>query len=720
MSNKGLIDVIEGMLSEGANDTVNQITAANKDKKQKEHGSSPDTQGVLGKTSGAALDAGGDKDVGDHNKGKIASDASPDTQGVEGKTKGAAIDAGGDKDVGKINGKTALPSGASSKVEADKGPHSLASDKGLGEETEGKCCDDCGTDKCECDKDVKEEKAFEWLDALTEEEQEDYFQSEEFEALDEVSKGKLRDYHQAAAKSHNTARVTGDKETMGKRHKGMMTAVKKQSKATDDSIERDGGKADRAKVYASEEKKMDAVDKDELKGDHKDRKDKDIDNDGDADKSDEYLHKKRKAISKAMKEDFDIVNEDTQEAMTEEEIETLVAEMTEEELLEAEVELGLTEAEGETLKKVSGEENAKYRPDAEKGKNEPKAKEGKVDQGPHDQGKDPIETSTKANPKGSVSEEADDLEEEFIELEDFMTVMEMTEEEVEALSEEDLEKMKADYAAKGGKVTKLKPGTAKGTEYGYKQGQMKNAMRSKGSKGILKGRSDGIKEDSLDEDFKARAEVIFETAVNEKTSIIREEMEAEFETKLTEAKAELNEQVGSYVEEAIAEWMAENALEIKYSLRTEIAENFMKGLKGLFEDSYIEIPEEDYSVVDELTEAVETYKEQLEEQTAILSEAKAEVLAMKRSSILEAASEDLTETQKIKLESLADHVEAQDIKEFEYKINELKEGYFDPKAEQPMIGTLAEEVFHGTQEEIMENVDPTVASYASYLGKTAR
>lgn len=701
MSNKGLIDVIEGMLSEGTNDTVNQITATNKDKKQKEHGSSPDTQGVLGKTSGAALDAGGDKDVGDHNKGKIASDASPDTQGVEGKTKGAAIDAGGDKDVGKINGKTALPSGASSKVEADKGPHNLASDKGLGEETE----------------DVKEEKAFEWLDALTEEEQEDYFQSEEFEALDEVSKATLMSYRGSAKiNRRQNDEVIGSQMTSNDQVKKAKSDNEKRTKGIDMAAKKLATKED----LDLEEKKMDAVDQDELKGDHKDRKDKDIDNDGDADKSDEYLHKKRKAISKAMKEDFDIVNEDTQEAMTEEEIETLVAEMTEEELLEAEVELGLTEAEGETLKKVSGEENAKYRPDAEKGKNEPKAKEGKVDQGPHDQGKDPIETSTKANPKGSVSEEADDLEEEFIELEDFMTVMEMTEEEVEALSEEDLEKMKADYAAKGGKVTKLKPGTAKGTEYGYKQGQMKNAMRSKGSKGILKGRSDGIKEDSLDEDFKARAEVIFETAVNEKTSIIREEMEAEFETKLTEAKAELNEQVGSYVEEAIAEWMAENALEIKYSLRTEIAENFMKGLKGLFEDSYIEIPEEDYSVVDELTEAVETYKEQLEEQTAILSEAKAEVLAMKRSSILEAASEDLTETQKIKLESLAEHVEAQDIKEFEYKINELKEGYFDPKAEQPMIGTLAEEVFHGTQEEIMENVDPTVASYASYLGKTAR
>jgi hypothetical protein len=98
---------------------------------------------------------------------------------------------------------------------------------------------------------------------------------------------------------------------------------------------------------------------------------------------------------------------------------------------------------------------------------------------------------------------------------------------------------------------------------------------------------------------------------------------------------------------------------------------------------------------------------------------KAELLSLKKASIVESVSDDLTETQKVRLESLAENVEADSIEEFEYKLKELKEGYFDPKSEQPFIGSLTEEVFTGA-ESVNESVDPAVAIYANFLGKTVK
>jgi hypothetical protein len=150
-------------------------------------------------------------------------------------------------------------------------------------------------------------------------------------------------------------------------------------------------------------------------------------------------------------------------------------------------------------------------------------------------------------------------------------------------------------------------------------------------------------------------------------------------------------------------------------LRTEIAENFIGGLKTLFAENYIEIPEDDVSVVDELTEAVESYKEQLEEQAQALEEAQAIVLEFKRKEIIDEITEDLTETQKIRLEKLSESVEAGDIDEFRYKTEQLKESFFSG-SEQTHLSSLSEEVFGG-QRALEEDTSP-VSQYAKFLSKT--
>ena len=226
-------------------------------------------------------------------------------------------------------------------------------------------------------------------------------------------------------------------------------------------------------------------------------------------------------------------------------------------------------------------------------------------------------------------------------------------------------------------------------------------------------------EEDLDEEFKSKAAVIFEAAVGEKVSMIREELQEEYETKLSEEVESMNERISEYVDYAVQEWIKENALEIKYSLRTEIAENFIHGLKGLFEESYIDIPEEDVSVVDELTESVESYKEQLEESTNELETLKQEILEMQRSKIVEEVSEGLTQTQALRLERLAENVEASDVEEFKFKVEELKEGYFDPETNQALIGSLTEEVFDNTTS-VIDDDNGSISQYARFLSKTVQ
>ena len=230
-------------------------------------------------------------------------------------------------------------------------------------------------------------------------------------------------------------------------------------------------------------------------------------------------------------------------------------------------------------------------------------------------------------------------------------------------------------------------------------------------------KEDTNEEVEIEEDFKARAEVIFEAAVGQKVAKLREEMEEEKARIIAEEKEMLNEMASEYIEEAVAEWLQENALEIRYSLRTEIAENFISGLKGLFEESYIEIPEEDYSAVDELTEAVEEQKEQIDSLMEELKEARSFILESKRKSIVTELSEDLTQTQAVRLEKLSEGLEAADIEEFKEKVTQLKEGYFDPSNETPLL-ELSEEVFTGTEELINDNHDSSVSQYAKFLSKT--
>jgi hypothetical protein len=184
----------------------------------------------------------------------------------------------------------------------------------------------------------------------------------------------------------------------------------------------------------------------------------------------------------------------------------------------------------------------------------------------------------------------------------------------------------------------------------------------------------------LSEEFREKAKTIFEAALKSKVTELREAMEAHYEAKLVEEvegmKDELIERVDSYLEYVADEWLQENALEVERGSRTEMTESFLEGMRGLFEEHYVSIPEDKYDVVenmvDKLDEMESKLNEQIEKNIAItksLSEATG-------GNILSDVSEGLSTTQKEKLASLAEGVEFESEESYKEKLETLKESYF--------------------------------------------
>ena len=184
----------------------------------------------------------------------------------------------------------------------------------------------------------------------------------------------------------------------------------------------------------------------------------------------------------------------------------------------------------------------------------------------------------------------------------------------------------------------------------------------------------------LSEEFREKAKTIFEAALKSKVTELREAMEAHYEAKLVEEvegmKDELIERVDSYLEYVADEWLQENALQVERGIRTEMTESFLAGMRGLFEEHYVSIPEDKYDVVenmvDKLDEMESKLNEQIEKNIAItksLSEATG-------GNILSDVSEGLSTTQKEKLASLAEGVEFESEESYKEKLETLKESYF--------------------------------------------
>ena len=187
-------------------------------------------------------------------------------------------------------------------------------------------------------------------------------------------------------------------------------------------------------------------------------------------------------------------------------------------------------------------------------------------------------------------------------------------------------------------------------------------------------------EATLSEEFKEKTAVIFEAAVKSKVATeinrLEEAYAVELEEEVSTIKADLVEKVDSYLNYVVENWMEENKLAIQTGLRAEIAEGFMNGLKDLFVENYIEVPESKVDLVDDLAEQVEELEEKLNKSTAQAMEVSEELETLKREAIIREASKDLAETQVEKLKTLAGDIDFVSEEAFTTKVATIKESYF--------------------------------------------
>ena len=198
----------------------------------------------------------------------------------------------------------------------------------------------------------------------------------------------------------------------------------------------------------------------------------------------------------------------------------------------------------------------------------------------------------------------------------------------------------------------------------------------------------------LSEENQGKAKTIFEAAINSKASTIRAEIQEEFDSKLDEhveeIKVGLQERVDSYLEYVADEWFDENQLAIENGLKADMTESFLEGMKGLFEEHYVEIPEEKYDVLKSMVEKLDDMETKLNEQIEKNINLNGRLAESVADGILESVSDGLAATQKEKLASLAESVEFESDEEYREKLETLKESYFTSKTPTAKTETLSE------------------------------
>ena len=219
--------------------------------------------------------------------------------------------------------------------------------------------------------------------------------------------------------------------------------------------------------------------------------------------------------------------------------------------------------------------------------------------------------------------------------------------------------------------------------------------------------------EELSEEFKEKAKTILEAAIKGKVSQIKETLETEYDAKLLEEveeiKGALNERIDSYLEYVADEWFAENQLAVQGGLKEELTESFMTGLKSLFEEHYVQIPEEKYDVLESMVEKLDDMEAKLNEQIEKNVSLNSRLGESVANGILESVSEGLADTQKEKLASLSESVEFASEESYREKLETLKESYFPSKKSAPAQAkseTLSEGV-----DSSPESISGSMASY---------
>jgi hypothetical protein len=313
--------------------------------------------------------------------------------------------------------------------------------------------------------------------------------------------------------------------------------------------------------------------------------------------------------------------------------------------------------------------------------------------------------------KGAVKEETEDEDEDLVDEE------ELDEEEEVVAEAADEEGETGEPKGKEKKEKEKKEG--KGHEAKENEDEMKEEFDIEEDVNAL------LEGEELSEEFQEKARTIFEAAIRSKVFEIKEDLQSQYESALIEEvasiRSELVERVDAYLEYVADEWIAENALAIEHGLKTEMTESFLQGMRGLFEDHYVTIPEDRYdvieSMVDKLDEMEEKLNEQIQRNVALnrrLAESVADV-------IFADVTEGLALSQKDKLASLAENVEFDSEENYREKLVTLRESYFPTRStgtQKDFSENLSEDVSYG--ENLSESVSPIMEAYLQTLSRVSK
>lgn len=250
---------------------------------------------------------------------------------------------------------------------------------------------------------------------------------------------------------------------------------------------------------------------------------------------------------------------------------------------------------------------------------------------------------------------------------------------------------------------------------------IKASAKKKASKSMDEAVNEIFSGEDLSEEFKERASVLFEAVVLEKVNVEVARLEEDFSSKLDEqaelATEDLTKKVDAYLDYVAEQWMEENKLAVESGIRSDIAESFISGLKELFSEHRIDVPDEEVDLVAEMAEKIEALEANLNEQIDTNIEVTKQLEEAKKSEVFEGLCEGLADTQAEKLRSLTEGLEYVDLEDFTRKVEIIKENYFGKSEVADEVDELdpVNEEAEGTK-----YIDPRMARYAESISKTFR
>ena len=227
--------------------------------------------------------------------------------------------------------------------------------------------------------------------------------------------------------------------------------------------------------------------------------------------------------------------------------------------------------------------------------------------------------------------------------------------------------------------------------------------------------------EELSEEFKTKAATIFEAAVVNRVKTEMSRLEEEFDLQLQEAVSQsqeaLVEKVDGYLNYVVETWIAQNEIALERGMKSDILENFVSGLKDLFVESWIDVPEDKYDVLADMETQVSELQAKLDEQLAANVEMNKTIAEQKRSDIVKTVSEGLTDTETEKFNNLVEELSYEDAESFETKVKTIRENYFTTKVTSGVKSVVTDAPVENLTEEVSKKVDPTMSAYLSALNK---